>query len=632
MINFPLQKFHYFFAFLGILSTSHGRWMKPEEAPSKILERKENIDIKADGSFTQKVTLRIGILKEGARESHNKFIASYVTEYQKFSFKKLMTVLNGKSYPVDPEMIEDKPIASEVGGFDQKNQVIAAFQKVEIGSEVHLSYEMEHFKNPFPGTFYHHFSFGLDGLEDENSHIHLESKIPLYIEVNDPTGALKVDRQEDGKKITIQLKKPLFHQTINEPLGAFAPARVLTWVSVSSMKSFDEMARTLSPAMWRVLRQPLPQSYQEIVHTVQFEKDEEKQINNVMSMLNERINYHGDWRTIKGMFTPRDLDVIEKTQLGDCKDFSISTAAILKKLGYQVFPTVVYRGIQDYLFVTKIPGYYFNHAILKAISPSGKSFWLDPTNFTSMCGRIYPDIAGRKALVFAEKTTSYEEIPSTKVADSFVDINTTMDIQGDGGIQKTFQIEIQGNQAIPMTGSGLYHHPESLKDMLFQFVANDRLDDPAKTMIMPPLKSRIVEPITLKGSFFQKNELLKTNLGYGIPLNRSNRAIEAILTVKRDGVLDILLEEPSEIKRTAFIKNMVTDNADVLNMNIDSPWLSLSRVITSDDSGIILKEHYILKKSVITKEDMTSDEFAKLKESLEKNVIQNALIFKNYQP
>ena len=156
---------------------------------------------------------------------------------------------------------------------------------------------------------------------------------------------------------------------------------------------------------------PLPKDFEHIQNIASKIDNEIDLIDIVVSHLIEKISYLGHWDSAEGQMIPRTLEEIVNTGQGDCKDFSIAGAAILNRLGYQAKVALVERG-DRYLEETTLPGvHHFNHVIVKIISPSKKTYWIDPTNKTTMAGGTYPDIADRPVLVLDPENPTYERIP-----------------------------------------------------------------------------------------------------------------------------------------------------------------------------------------------------------------------------
>ena len=213
------------------------------------------------------------------------------------------------------------------------------------------------------------------------------------------------------KKFIINLKKPFISDLIDEPRNGDINPKHLTWVAITSENTWQGMHKKFIDKYSKTINQKLPADFEKIYEGAKQQKSEVDQINYITYSLNDKIQYLMDMRTVSGNVFPRDLDEVAKTQYGDCKDFSFTTGAILKKLGYNVDIVLVNRGEIYPEFKSPIPFWQFNHMMLKVKSKNGAVYWLDPTNFVSMSNGIFPDIADRMALVISEKEAKYEKIP-----------------------------------------------------------------------------------------------------------------------------------------------------------------------------------------------------------------------------
>lgn len=152
-----------------------------------------------------------------------------------------------------------------------------------------------------------------------------------------------------------------------------------TWVSLSSLSKWEDLAKKLAPSYHSVINQPLSATFKAIAESATSESPDENKINTVTSLLNEKVQYMGDWRTVSGKYYPRDLEKIADSQFGDCKDFSASTAAILQELGYKVQPILVMIGTTSISNPEALPNMgNFNHVMLKVTNRGGKTYWIDP--------------------------------------------------------------------------------------------------------------------------------------------------------------------------------------------------------------------------------------------------------------
>ncbi|MDR0774904.1 MAG: hypothetical protein LBE72_06395 [Rickettsia sp.] len=239
-------------------------------------------------------------------------------------------------------MIEDKPLASFGQGFDQLNQITISFPKVELGAEIYLKYKYVETKVAIDDFYGDTIFYGREGYW-QASRTKINSKLPLNIKVNDPKGVLKVitDAKSDFHSAEIILEKPVYNQLTNEPNNGVLNVKHTTWISLSSLTKWQDLAKQLAPGYFKVINQPLPTIFMNIAESALDKNTDEEKINFVTSSLAEKIQYMGDWRTVSGRYFPRDLEKIATSQIGDCKDFSASTAVILQKLGFKVQPIFV---------------------------------------------------------------------------------------------------------------------------------------------------------------------------------------------------------------------------------------------------------------------------------------------------
>ncbi|WP_341750821.1 hypothetical protein [Candidatus Tisiphia endosymbiont of Sialis lutaria] len=98
------------------------------------------------------------------------------------------------------------------------------------------------------------------------SHTKINSKLPLNIKVNDPKGVLKVikDAESDFHSAEIILEKPVYNALTNEPDNGILNIKHTTWVSLSSLTKWQDLAKQLAPGYFSVINQPLPAIFMNI--------------------------------------------------------------------------------------------------------------------------------------------------------------------------------------------------------------------------------------------------------------------------------------------------------------------------------------------------------------------------------
>lgn len=608
-----------------VTSASEARWSKYEDASVEVKFSNVNINVNRDGTYEMEVELQAKILKESGRDRFSLYSLIYNNDSADFTVLEAKTTYNGEEYIVTEDMMEDKPLASPSKGFDQLRQVTISFPKVEIGTEVYLRYKQVNKKVPVDNFYGLSFSYYGDYFQAENTKIN--SALPLEIKVNDPRKVLEIS--EEKKKgihfINIALKKAVYENTINEPHNGILNIKHNTWVSLSSLSKWDDLAKKLASGYHSVINQPLPVTFKAIAESAVNKNTDEEKINAVTSLLNEKVQYMGDWRTVSGKYFPRDLEKIADSQVGDCKDFSASTAAILQELGYKVQPILVMRGTISTSNPEALPNMgNFNHVMLRVANKSGEIYWIDPTNTVSMAQGIFPDIADRNALVLDSEEASYIKIPAVQAENSKVISYSELTIE-DNVVNEYGQLTLQGEAALGLTGVGLYYSNEQLRDSVFRIISGVYLDEEEKKFLeLPDLTLRNVEDLTIKYEFQQKNKAFKTNLGPG--LNLGDNWLNDVVNTASDQVSDLFIGVPKTKESHMIIKDIKIKNCESLNFKIDSPWLYVNRLCKYQNDGTEFSNIIAIRKSFITNEELKTAEYKNLKNELENNFSRASII------
>ncbi|AGJ98616.1 hypothetical protein wNo_01790 [Wolbachia endosymbiont of Drosophila simulans wNo] len=608
-----------------VTPASEARWSKYEDASVEIKFSNVNINVNRDGTYETEVELQAKILKESGRDRFSLYSLVYNDDSADFTVLEAKTAYNGEEYIVTEDMMEDKPLASPSKGFDQLRQVTISFPKIEIGTEVYLRYKQVNKKVPVDNFYGLSFSYYGDYLQAENTKIN--SELPLEIKVNDPREVLEIaeEKNDNIHSISIALKKAVYENTTNEPHNGLLNIKHNTWVSLSSLSQWEDLAKKLAPGYHSVINQPLPATFTAIAESAASEKTDEDKINAVTSLLNEKVQYMGDWRTVSGQYFPRDLEKIADSQVGDCKDFSASTAAILQELDYKVQPVLVMRGTTNTSNSKALPNMgNFNHVMLRVTNKDGKIYWIDPTNTVSMAQGIFPDIADRNALVLNSEEADYIKIPAVQAENSKVISNSELTIE-DNVVNEYGRLTVQGEAALGLTGVGLYYSNEQLRDSVFHMISGVYLDEEEKKFLeLPDLTLRNVEDLTIKYEFQQKNKIFKTNLGPA--LNLGDNWLNDVVNTASDQVSDLFIGVPKTKESHMIIKDIKIKNCENLNFEIDTPWLYVNRFCKYKNDGTEFSNLITIKKSFITNEELKTAEYKNLKSELENNFSRASII------
>ncbi len=618
------------FLCLLITGSAEAKWASVEEAAIKQDIYNLDITVDKDGAYKQVIESQFEILKEAGREEAAHYTVYYNADSEKVEILEAKTIYQGKEYKIDKKFIEDKPLANVGYGFDQSHQILLAFPKAEVGAKIYLKYNRATLKSPLDNFFDVLLDFGYrEWITSAN--IKIKSAIALHMLVNDPEKALKItrDREDSFHDIEITLTKELYRAVINESSNSLFDEKMATYVSISSIKKWEDLSMLISKQNYnKFYKQTLPDTYLEIMQEASKGQSEVEQINIVTSRLNDKIQFMSDARSINGRFMPRDLEQTSKSQLGDCKDFSAATLAILNKMGYKVQFALIMRGEGSFFPITLPEMRAFNHVIVKVTAKDGKIYWIDPTNIQSMADGIFPDIANKPVLVLDSEQPIYEKTPQVNPSHAQFIHNLIIEKIGDNKIIEKGNVTLKNEEAAPLTAIELYSSKESISNIVFSSLSGTNLsDDNEKNITLPDLKSRIVKDISIDYSYVQENKLFKTNLGQAFKLSYNKFGLSDYIHIPQDAVTDIYIGNPYSFKRQTIFKNIDVKNAEALNVEIDNKWLSLSRKLSFKDRNLTIDEIIIVKQSLIPNSDLKTPEFLILKQELEQNYRDVSIVF-----
>lgn len=617
-----------------VLTPIQAKWATLADAPTKN-SYTEEINVNADGTFTIITEINREILTEIGRNQDANITLYYKDDCEKTEVLEAKAIFQGKEYKLKKNQIEDKPLASSFKGFDQTRQILLAFPKTEIGAKLYLKYKTTVKKPNLDNFFANTFYFGRWEFVTNHT-VKINSKLPLHILVNDPDHSLKVaeNKTKDHYTLEITLTKPIYKIVANEPDPIIIDNKYFSWVSVSSLDKWEDLAAKHGKLLTKVFTQKLPTDFEQILNVAKQKTNEIDQINTVTSLLNDKIRYMGDWRSIGGRFIPRDLEVISKTQLGDCKDFAASTAAILTKLGYKAQIVAVMRGINN-LSPRILPSFEAaNHAMVKVTNKQGKIYWIDPTNFQSMANGIFPDIASKMALILDPQQPGYEKIPAVNHVSAESNLKRVWEILNNTKIIESGSMLMKNETTLGLTGATLKVSADLIKNYIFYMLA-DRvtLDEKTKkSMELPQLNSRLVKDIALNYSFERENDILRTNAGPALKLTCAS-PIATIYNISQDYASEALItDSPETIKKQTLIKNINVKNIESLNKEMKTPWLYVKRECSmTQNKDLQIDDTLIIYKNLIPSEDFKKPEFVALKNWLKDNFKDVIIVFEPKQ-
>ena len=597
------------------------RWATEQDASSRHELRRTTIKVKRDGTFIKEEEIKVKILKESALAGYGNYYLTYNGQAQKMEILSAKTITGGKEFPVDLKLIEDKPLASSPRGFDQIRQVLIVFPRLQVGSALHIHYRHHFMVVPFPDFFSYFDNFR--GRFLTHREIKIESERPLFYKTNNPKQLLKASYHVHKKKkryvFKLSLRRPIF-QTVTDENYPFIDPDLFPWVEVSTAKKWPEMVKSLGNQYEKIIISPLPKMHQRILNSVQkIRTGSEDQIEFIIASLINGIRYFRDWKAINGGYVPRPLSVIAKTGFGDCKDLSVSLAAVLRKIGFKAHVGFIYRGHwrhsnSDF----ELPnGGAFNHAIVRA-EKAGKVFWLDPTNRVSYARGVFPDIANRPILILKKEAAVFSRTPKIYSKEAEYKITRDFEITNTKEIQVTGSINFKGRGAIPLTAASLYKSKESLDYDFIQFIGADTASLKKWSVKGYDLSSRIVKDFSIQMAYSMRQNSYPfnflTQLGPVFVFPKWSRVNTFDIRIQ-DRVSDLFLGSPYRAVMVSRLKNIEPVGNSEFGCAFQSPWADFERSIESR-KPFIVKDVYDFKRTKISSKELKSRQFIRLQKNI----------------
>jgi hypothetical protein len=584
-----------------------------------------NIDKSGNCEILQEVQLKI--LNESGREQLASQSFIYNSGNEAIEIIEARSIQDGKIYKVEGNMIQDKTLAGGENGFDDMNRIQIAYPNVGVGSSIYYRIKINRKEPIFDGFYEALYSPGASGYYVKSYNLNVKSKMKLHYAVNDPFKKLEVDYTEKNGLHILKatLTNPLIEKLVFE--NGFLTSKQKTFIQMTTIESYEQFVRNMAPQYEKVIKASMPQVLDDIAQAAQQIVDQHDQINFVTSRIADKIRYMGDWRTVKGKVFPRSFDEVVSSGYGDCKDFASMTVAILRKLGYRAFPSFVYRGEGAFYEKSEIvETLMFNHVIAQVIGKDGAILWIDPTNFVSFATGIFPDIASRPALVLNESHPALVMIPEINYKTAAYRNKSQISLNKDGDSVNSGKFTFEGEAAIPYTGSMLIYSEQELKEKLL-YALSGEMSPQNINIILPDMKSRIVQNFAIEYSYKIANASYQTNLGSAYAMDSSWPS--TYLELPDDQVGVAYVGYPKTITSTIYFSNIFVKNPEMLNAEIKTKWFEAMRECKKENKMIVCIKKVAILQSFITPSDISSLSFIEAKGKLKKHFVSSALIYES---
>jgi len=587
------------------------------------------IEVNKDGTATIREHSEYSIHSREGIKKYGIYAHQYNPAIERHRVLKMETRNGSEVKPVPASLIEDKPVASNLSGFDEINQFKAAFPDVREGSVLVVDIQRVIFRTKLPGLFEFVFKFG--GEEHiERAEIEVVSELPLFWEVNDRWDIVDA-QQEIGNgvyKLSARNKRSTYFKVVHEE-QSLQTDEDFPYLAMSTVKDWRDLGRSMSSLWEPRLKSPLPVQFKNIANELSSLASEDAKIDTMLNLVSERLRYHGDWRPVEGTDVPRPLADIGAQGFGDCKDFSAVSAAILRHAGMTAYPVFVERGRHAptaRLIVPRLDA--FDHVVVFVRGKDGKSRWFDPTNAFRPSSLIPEDIADRPGLLLAGESSDLVRLPTE---DPALNVDESVDLlqdQNDGWVKYNLARRYSGNPAFDVQHRIVFDKIDYASEVEADIKSSGlRIID---FRMLSDVPGRIEKPFefTARFSFLVKDFFYRAGENYfhvleAPPLVHKLLGIDPERRESSyggDGVGTDIQEYRLESWRVM--------GAPPDNCLIDTPWYSLRRAVSVESEVLVIRDTAITKKNVIPASMLRADSFSRTADKIRECFMQVGVIIK----
>ncbi|MRR32773.1 DUF3857 domain-containing protein, partial [bacterium] len=284
-----------FLYFLVMADAGDAAFDQIKNAPGSV-RTNVHIEVKKDGTATIREHYEYFIHSREGIKKYGIYTQQYNPAIERYRVLQMETRNESEVKPVPANLIEDKPVASNLSGFDEINQFKAAFPDVREGSVLVVEIQRVIFRTKLPGLFEFVFKFG--GAEHiERAEIKVVSVLPLFWEVNDRWDIVDA-QQEIGNgvyRLSARNKRSTYFNVVHEE-QSLQTDEDLPYLAMSTVKDWRDLGRSMSTLWEPRLKSPLPVPFKNIANEISSLASEDAKIDTMLNRVSERLRYHGDWR------------------------------------------------------------------------------------------------------------------------------------------------------------------------------------------------------------------------------------------------------------------------------------------------------------------------------------------------
>lgn len=603
-----------FSVFLFVPVGSLADWAPKDSAPYEIVSSRDEFTVSKNGasSVVSEVTYRV--LNEQGRSHLVLYGIPFVPDVNKVTVLKASSVTDGVETAVDLKTIKIQAAEGPSGGLSDSKKMVIPFTNIKVGSLVKYKYRDQQNKSLVPGHFSMQFLYGAM-VPESDSYTVIKSDMPLQVAASDPWQSLKITPRQEGKLFILEIQQVKSLYKVPLELNPLIRRHQITMVEVSSSSDWKAYIGPVADRYEKILKvKDFPKAFQKIVDKAAKQEAVTDKIDIVTSELASIMTYSGDWSTFEKMFFPKSLAAIGGSKTGDCKDFSLATVAMLRKLGIDAEVAMTHRKSRGQLGVVVLDTIspemprqtLFNHAIVKVRTPN-KVLWVDPTNIVSNSAYIFDDIAGSPAIEISRRATELEKIPYPQSSQSSIEFVKTYNIKEDLTAETNTKFEFTGSYAKYIAELAF---SKSHKDATKLMMAFNRTN--------PETAKPFYEGVDLKSRLTHRYKGIEKAIGEKVMSEEKGKySFFAPLPMILQGVFALA----NGNRATDLNIQSLSQEKVVLQVNgydfvdhphgctIHSPWFTLQRTFVKTKTGFEVRDFVSFRMVEIPAEDLNTDKF-----------------------
>lgn len=597
---------------LFFANSVQARLLNPSESQLEVAESHSNIHVRKDHLYTNHHKIIYNIVSERARERLSLYTLQFNPDIEDLQLiEAYVKTKDGKKLQVDRNRIQIKDVSNSAKGFSTLKEYRIPIQGLQVGTKLVVETKFVTKKLRLEDFFSRSYYFLSWGFRFKKESLKVTSEIPLHFEVHDPQKRLRIKKSKNSWEVS--LKKSGLYYIVDEPKRMNDSLR-LPAVLFSSQKKWQGFNKLYHRQMADRLNEPLPKALKKVVKKIK-ENHSSRWVEQTLKYVLDNYVYLGDWRPVKGAYIPRSLQEILASKYGDCKDFSLLTVRILRELGMNAYPALVYRDYYPRLYHFSAPDVNaFNHMIVALKTESGITH-LDPTNLTVFTRNIPSDIDGRYVLNILPEPQGITQTRLILPTENHIQLKykiTKLDLEGrDINIQLDAQVKgLEAHRFMKKLQQETLS--EVKKEFLDTFINLKRVKT-HKFATFP--KSRKIVPkkgLKFSAKMILSTPVVNTSLGRGVVSTRSFYIPNLIdsESFEKQLVADYWINKPLHFAREIVypikeVKGSLPDDCIV-----ETDYFSVKTLYQKSKKELIRTDEVRIKKSVLPNKMFQDKEFA----------------------